>query len=238
MRLIWTYKTDVFPENSDRYNIIRGYYVKSFELAKKLDYTTELWSNKSDFLDLVDVHKVVGLPAPLFWDALKIEPFRNRNTDFINVDPDVFLHKKMDIPSSSVVFDGFEKGRSYNLLYKDSIDKLTELGVKDVIPEWETDIKEITCVGVLGFNDLDFQQLFVERYDAITQFVNTHQDHFILKRCTTVAMQYLLTVLIKHHKIDYTYFSKKLGEPNEFYTHMIGKNKFNSTAITKKQSLI
>jgi hypothetical protein len=238
MKLVWTYKTDVYPEHSDRYNIIRGYYNKSFDLGKQVGYETELWSNREDFVDLVDNHKVVPLPIPLFWDALKIEPFRNYNTGFLNIDPDIFFHKKLILPNTSIVFDGFEKGRGYNLLYKESIDKLTELGVKEFIPEWKPDIKEICCVGVLAFNDVNFQQLFVERYDTITNFVNKHKEHFDLKRCTTVAMQYLLTTLIDYYKVDYTYFSKKLGERNEFYTHMIGKSKFTSTRITQKQSLI
>lgn len=226
MKLIYTYK-DFIHNDVEKREIILEYYKKSISRAKSLGYEIELYTNHEVLTNLVD--KVYWVNQDyIFWDAYKFIPLEERDDDFLLIDGDVFMHKKLpELNQHDFYFDTFEIGeKNYSNIYKKNVDILTELGIGDFIEEWKPDVKKITCCGILYFNDKKFQKLYLDKWKIFYKFVEENEGKVSYQHCTAIGAQYLLTLLMEYHNKSYHYFSSQLKEMNEYYIHYAGKDKF------------
>lgn len=226
MRLIYTYNKFVHSDLAKK-EIIKRYYIKSFESARKLNYSIELYTNDSTLEKYVDVCNLSTDDGFLFWDSFKFIPIKKDYSDYIIIDGDVFLTNSIQVDNFvDVGFDTFEYNQ-WESLYKKDIDKLTELGISEHIPEWSNQRIPIANCGILYFNDKKFQSIYYDRWDKLHRFVYNNQSKFNVSKCTAIAAQYLLTILINYYNKTYKTYSSNVGVPNEYYTHHAGKKKFN-----------
>lgn len=231
MNLVWTYK-DFIHNDLEKRQKITTFYKTSITKAKKLNYLTEIYTNHTEFDTLIDISHFTNHES-LFWDEFKFIPLANRYDDYILIDGDVFIHKKFPkLDKYDVYFDTFETGRrNYETIYKEEVDKLDSLGIGQVIEEWETDVYDIACCGILYFKDKEFQKLYYTKWKIFRDFVSDNIKYLRANYCTVVGAQYLLTLLIKYHNKSHYYFTNKLREPCEYYVHHAGKEKFSNEKL-------
>lgn len=234
MKLAWAYncKTSLTRGIQDS---ITFYFIDSINRAKKLGYYTEIYTNSSEFNLVAD--KVINVPDDYYnqmWDSFKFFALSHIDNNTVLIDGDVFLHNSLPkLDTQDLYFDTFEIG-NWNPVYQETVNKLTELNISKIIPEWENKAQPIINVGLLYFNNIKLKNNYLDRWFKCYDFCIKHKD-INLSKATAVAAQYLLTLLSK----DYTtkYFSNKLNETNDYYTHHSGRVK-HKNQIKIKNTLI
>lgn len=222
MNLIYTFDKNV---NTDlnKINVLKSYYINSIISAKNLGYTIELYSNCDWFDNLVNVkHDVFN--EFVFWDAFKTIPL-NRNDDYMLVDGDVIFHNKLPELNNSidVYFDGWE---SWLDIYDECVNELDTLGISDFIPEWKVKKQRVMNIGTLKINNTQLKELYLDRWFKLYEFCKVNKDTIkTFDLCCTITSQYLLTIL--SDGLNVHNFSNRLRTPNEYYTHYVGKEKYN-----------
>jgi hypothetical protein len=203
--------------------VLKSYYTNSINSAKKLGYTTELYSNCEWFDSLIDIkHNVTD--EFVFWDAFKTIPLI-RTDDYMLVDGDVLFHNKLPELDKSVdvYFDGWE---SWLSIYDDCVNELDELGVLDIIPEWRAQKQRVMNIGTLKINNNELRELYLDRWFKLYEFCKVRKDSIkTFELCCTITSQYLLTLLSDGFNTHN--FSNRLRTPNNYYTHYVGKEKYN-----------
>jgi len=229
MVIVYTFDSTV-NKDEDKNIVLKNYYLESINRVKKLGYTVEMYTNCDWFTTVVDkVH--IRKRSSLLWDSYKFIPLLERKDNFILLDGDVFLDDKVNLSSiHDVLFDTYETG-NWNLLYARSVNKLTELGIEKVIPEWKAIPQEVMSCGFLYFNDINFRELYADRWIKAEKFITEHKQDLDLYTCTATAAQYLLTILCNHYSKTRHHYSESLGIPNPFYTHHAGKDKYKGHSI-------
>jgi hypothetical protein len=222
MNLIYTFDKTVNTD-SHKIDVLKSYYTNSINSAKLLGYKTELYSNCDWFDDLVDIKHIVT-DEFVFWDAFKTIPL-NRNDDYILVDGDVIFHNRLPKLDDSVdvYFDGWE---SWLSIYDDCVNELDGLGISDIIPEWKVKKQRVMNIGTLKINNHKLKELYLDRWFKLYEFCKVRKNSLsTFDLCCTITSQYLLTILSDGFN---TYnFSNRLRTPNEYYTHYVGKEKYN-----------
>lgn len=226
------YGFDVTHMKSDDVHIYITMHETSSKMARKLGYTTELYTNSNIFDGYFDlIHKISD--SYIFWDSYKVLPYLLRNDDYMVIDYDVFIYKKIIFDKDvDFYFDTFESWKYYN----EPIKILTDLGIGSVIPEWNSNKQKVMNTGILYFRNRDFRKLYYERYISFYNFCK--QNIEVLKKYTpfqmfgTIAEQYLLTILSEYYNMRHHNFSKLPRVKNNFYHHNPGKEKFSKTINT------
>lgn len=224
MVIVYTFDSTVNIDK-DKNLAIKNYYLESIGRAKKVGYTVEMYTNCDWFNTVVD-RVYIRERKSLLWDSYKFIPLLERKDNFILLDGDVFLDKQINLsPIHDVIFDTYETG-NWNILYSRTVNKLTELGVDKVVPEWKALPQEVMSCGLLYFNDTEFKDLYVDRWYKIEKFIEENKNEIDLYTATATAAQYLLTILSNYYSKTRHYYSESIGIPNEFYIHHAGKGKY------------
>lgn len=230
MKLAWAYNCQTkLPRNIQ--DNITYYFINSINKAKKLGYYTKIYTNSSKFNLIAD--KVIRVPNNYYtqsWDSFKIFALSHMDNNTTLIDGDVFLHKPLPkLNTQELYFDTFETN-NWNLIYKETVDKLTNLNIQEIIPEWENTPQPIINTGLIFFNNIELKTKYLDRWFKFYNFCNKHKN-LNLSKLTPVGAQYLLTLLSKGHTIKY--FSKKLNEVNDYYVHHSGGAKYKNKIQTK-----
>lgn len=229
MVIVYTLDSKVNIDKNKR-SIIYQYYKESITRAKKLGYQVEIYTNDMYFQKYVDKLHFIERDS-ILWDSYKFIALSKRSDNFILLDGDVFLDSKVELQKGyDVLFDTYEVG-NWNLLYSKEVRKLTQLDVHTIIPEWTNTPQKVMSCGFLYFNDLNFRQIYLDRWLKLEEFITNNQTDLDTYKSTAVAAQYLLTVLVNYYNISVYYYSKDLGIPNQFYTHHAGKGKYSSNLV-------
>lgn len=234
MNLIYTFDKNVYKDDLHKFNVIKSYYINSINSAKKLKYKTEIYTNTHIFDEYVDISHNISNTFT-FWDGFKTLPLLD-NTNGILVDGDILFNSKMPefINDVDLYFDGWE---SWLDLYSKCVNELTDLGIKDVIPEWENIPQKVINIGLLKINNSELKELYLDRWYRMYRFCNNNKhnmEYFYM--CCTIASQYLLTILSKKYNIKN--LSNRLGKPNGYYTHYVGQQKYNSSPLSITKTII
>ena len=222
MNLIYTFDKNVNTD-SHKLNVLNSYYRNSIQSAKKLGYTIELYSNCDWFDSIVDIKHNVTYDF-VFWDAFKTIPL-HRNDEYILVDGDVIFHNRLPELNNSIdiYFDGWE---SWLNIYDECVNELNELGVSNIIPEWKVKKQRVMNIGTLKINNQSLKDLYLDRWFKLYEFCKIRKDEIkTFDLCCTITSQYLLTLLSDGFNIHN--FSDRLRIPNSYYTHYVGKEKYN-----------
>lgn len=223
MKLIWTYNKNADSHTSSITNL-KNYYKRSIWDAKHFGHTTEMYSNDLDFKEHVDVFHYVDREA-MFWDEYKMVPLSREDEEIVLVDGDIVWHQKFKLNRNvDVVFDCYETD-NWNVVYKEDVDKLSQLGIRDIIPEWDGKRRAVMNTGILGFNNKVLQRLYVDSYAKFTEVINSHRDKVNVNKCTWIGAQYLLTTIVDNRGYSSYSYSTKIGENNGLYTHHVGSIK-------------
>ncbi len=234
MNLIYTFDKNVHKNDSHKFDVIKSYYINSINSAKKLGYTTQIYTNSEIFNDYVDIVNNISNEFT-FWDGFKTLPLLDE-TDGLLVDGDILFHSKMPDFTDDVdlYFDGWE---SWLDLYSECIKELTELGISNIIPEWDSTPKRIINIGILKINNNELKDLYLDRWYKMYKFCNDNKSKMkYFYMCCTITSQYLLTLLSKDYNIKN--ISNRLGKSNGYYTHFVGQQKYKSNPISIEKSII
>ncbi len=234
MNLIYTFDKNVHKNDSHKFDVIKSYYINSINSAKKLGYTTQIYTNSEIFNDYVDIVNNISNEFT-FWDGFKTLPLLDE-TDGLLVDGDILFHSKMPDFTDDVdlYFDGWE---SWLDLYSECINELTELGISNIIPEWDSIPKRIINIGILKINNNELKDLYLDRWYKMYKFCNDNKSKMkYFYMCCTITSQYLLTLLSKDYNIKN--ISNRLGKSNGYYTHFVGQQKYKSNPISIEKSII
>lgn len=234
MNLIYTFDVTVNEHSKHKMEVLKNLYINSILSAKKLGYTTEIYTNCNWFDAYVDIKHIV-LEKFEFWDIFKIIPL-NRTDDYILVDGDILFHNRFPILDNSVdmYFDGWE---SWITLYDDGVKELCEMGLDKVIPEWKYEPQRVINIGILRIHNNELKKIYLDRWNTMHEFCKTYKNKFkYFDIYGTLASQYLLTLLSKDYNIKH--ISNRLGINNGHYTHFVGSKKYKSNPISIQKTLL
>lgn len=236
MRLVWTYNGNpVTLDKSDYKTIVRiNYYITSISIAKRMGYKTVMYCDKFSFKyfhTLVDEIYVLPQYDTPFWDVYKIDVLERESGDYCLIDGDILLHDKLPELTADLTIDCFEI-KTFKNYYKPTIDLLTELGIKEVVPEWENREQNMINHGIMCFRNDTFKHLYLERWKSYGEFINKNRDKIEDMTYASLASQYVLVVLMNANpQWKVQNLSNKLGKPNEYYTHFAGDMKFDNPKV-------
>lgn len=251
MKLVWTYDSEVRTRVSDasgwdvgyvknRKMIQLNYYIHSITKAKEFGYYTIIYCNDLSakyFEGLCDEVIVIGkYENTLLWDGIKTYPMEFRNDEFCLIDGDIILHKPLPEFKRDIVFDVLEAG-NWETDYEETVLKLDEMGIGDLIPEWSPERTLVTGSGFMYLKNKEFRDLYVSRWKTLNKFVSDNSNVIDTLQATIIAGQLLFTLLIKYHGYEYDTMSKHMDDNNSYYTHFFGGRKFKHP-ITKYNAYI
>ena len=251
--LVWSYDKNV---RTDKYlGKTIDFYKASIRKAKNLGYKTVIYTNSHIFDDLVDeVHHRNN--EYIFWDGFKFIPLLERDDDFCLIDGDLLLNKRLPIENmdADIIFDVTER-RKYSWYYQTGVRLLDTLDIQTIIPEWTIAKVPIFNCGLLRITNKEFRELYVDRWKTLHDYCAERMDVFSNKHLnklsktrneylgtlTTIAAQYLLTILAHQYNMSWSGIRKDEKIPVcPYYIHYVGANKFSDdiTGLTEKKSKI
>ena len=234
--LVFTFDETLFKESKPaKYRQLLRFYKQALTKAKNLKYNIEIYTNSDKFNDVADKVHIVKDNKYKFWDSFKFIPLKERSDDYLLCDGDILFHDRISINyAKDVLFDAWEIA-NWSLVYSEDINKLTELGVKEVIPEWVNLRQQVMNCGILKFNDNEFKNVYIEKWETLHDFCLQHEDKLNFKKCTAIAAQYLLTILCNYYQATRYNYSTTLRLSNPFYVHYAGTAKFQGNPTAMKE---
>lgn len=238
-KLIWTYNphitSELFPNinQSDRTTMYINYYRLSMYSALKLGYECILYTTHlhlSHFQDLnIEIILIDNIDSKLF-DFIKIKVLESRTDEYILIDGDLILNKKLTLqPNIPVLYD-FLEIKSWDMIYSESVNTLNRLGIQKSIKEWTGNRRShIMNCGLLHFKDKEFKDLYVKKWYFLDKFIKENIEISQQINYSATAAQYLLTELIEFYEIK-SISIKKISGSNS-YTHYYGDSKFKNPIV-------
>ena len=211
-----------------KYRQLIRFYRTAIQKAKQLNYEVELYSNSEIFEKDVDILHWVDADEfnYEFWDSFKFKVLEERYDDYLLCDGDILFHDRINIdPSADIIFDAWETF-NWNDVYKEEVQKLTDLGIQSIIPEWINLTQHVMNCGILKFQNHELQKIYVDRWKKVHNFALQHKDKLNFHKCTCVAAQYLLTILSNYYNAKRVNYSTELRIANPFYVHFAGNAKY------------
>lgn len=233
MKLIWTYDGTVGKlDNTNKKRIILiNYYILSITKAKKLGYHTIIYvtPESKDIFDGVanEIIIVEQKYNTKLWDYLKIYVLNNRNDNFILIDGDVILNKKLPEVTEDILFDTYEIP-NWEFEYYDTIKQFLDLGIKNKVDYWSLEKRPVMNLGILYIKNEKLKNEYILKWNIINDWMNTLDTNVVLNldRATMVVSQFLITLISDYWGLSRKYITNHIGDENEYYTHYCGNIKF------------
>ena len=233
MSLIWTYNGDAVLNkiNDSRRITLINYYILSITEAKNLGYHTIIYTNTNSikyFEGLVDeIIELNNYHSSLQWDSFKVNVLETRDDDFCLIDGDLILKKVLPDLDEGIMFDTYELG-NWKKEYENTINQFTQLGIRDLVKEWDDVFTPIINTGILRFKSRDFKDLYVQRWKMCDKWISqmNRKNKIDMDSASLVGGQYLLTIMANYHNINKMNINEQMGENGTFYMHYFGENKF------------
>jgi hypothetical protein len=228
--------------------LLINHYLFSIESAKKLGYSTKIYTNTDSielFKNVVDEVIVIDdyENSPLF-DSFKIKVLEDETGEYFLIDGDVILHSKLPNLKYDLLFDTYETNNW--VIYSKTIEKLTNFGLKNEINEWNSTKTNIFNCGILKFNNEEFKNIYIEKWKKYNQFILNNLDEIWdndnnvkwfdsnINNITSVGAQYLLTILSSYYDIKSTFLQEKLQVKGKYYCHYSGNIKYENSIVPDK----
>jgi len=232
MRLVWTYKSNPLhiKETEKDKTIIRiNYYILSILKAKEFGYKTIIYTDSFSekyFKDIVDeMHIIEGYDYEILWDDFKIVAMERETDDYALIDGDIILHSKLPLLTEELYVDAFEFG-SWKNDYENTVIELTNLGIKNILPEWSNKKLPIMNNGFLHIKNKNFLETYIDRWKKYGQFVSDNKDKLTDKNSASFTSQLLLSLLCEVFNIKPISMSDGFSKKGKYYTHYVGHTKF------------
>jgi hypothetical protein len=240
MKLVWTYNilAKVGNKTEERKTILINYYIISIQEAKKLGYYCVMYTDSFSvkyFENLVDeIHVFDNYENSVQWDCYKIKVLEDRDDDFCLIDGDVILQSKLPEFKADVVFDTYEVA-NWKIEYEPVIKQFTELGIGDILEEWDDTKKYVFSCGILYFKDNKYKKLYVQQWKKYNNFLNEKlKDNKIdIDVATMVGGQYLVTLIANHNNLSTSYLTTLLGNDGPYYKHHCGIMKYDRPIVPR-----
>lgn len=238
-KLVWTYNphitSELFPDinESERTMMYINYYRLSIHNAIELGYECILYTTHFHldyFQDLnIEIILVDSIDSKLF-DFIKIKVLESRTDEYILIDGDLILNKRLKVdPNSNVSYD-FLEIKSWDMIYLDSVNSLTDLNLSQYIKEWTGKRRShITNCGLLYFGDTQFKELYISKWNFVDNFIKDNVEISQQINYSATAAQYLLTELIEYYDIKSSSF-KEISD-GDTYKHYYGDSKFKNPIV-------
>ena len=257
MRLIWTYDYGVFVDELANRNkiILLNLYTMSIQSAKRLGYHTIMYCTKNSisyFEGLADELHIVEnkLNTPLY-DYIKFQVLAEQeDDDYYLIDGDLILNFPLPIPTSDITFDAYENHFTdtgyFSEDYEEVVNGLTDLGLSNVIIEWNNPKMFVINCGILNIKGKENRKLYIDRWQSYNSFVMNNISKLPIKNLTNIGAQYLLTLIRDYHNWSYTKMEYGFGRKGYYYTHYAGDGKYTNPIVpsnyitpnTKQKELI
>lgn len=232
MKLVWTYdSTSKDLTETERITLL-NYYILSINSAKKLGYHTTMVCNQNDigFWDsYVDEVQYCNLHSPL-WDSFKMYVLLSFRGDYCLIDGDVILHNNLPPIETDIAFDSYEI-LNWTNEYQPTIDTLTDLGIKEIIPYWNNKRIAIMNCGILKINNTMAKILYLIDWKGFNQFIIDNIKYIDTKYATGVGAQYLLSLIVNEYNLSTTNLTDNLGDYGKYYQHHYGSQKYTSPIV-------
>lgn len=236
-KLIYTFHQNITKEfyknvdfNTKFLTYIHSYRI-SIDNAIKLGYDCELYCDadtKQLFSDLDIKINIIDTDINGLFDNVKSYVYTKRDDDFILIDGDLFLMKRLPEIESDVLIEKHEP--IYNIIYKDTVEYLNKINVNKVVKEWVGNPREnIVNTGLLYIKNKEIKDIYVKRcFDLQKYIIDNYDDRF--KYHATCA-QYLLSEIIDYYDLKCLDF-KNQSNSNAYY-HLVGSDKFKDLDFTR-----
>lgn len=234
MKLIWTYDSNSKLLTEEERIILVNYYILSITSAKKLGYHTIMVCNESEnkFWKKYVVETCIcdSYENSPLWDSFKMRGLELLSYNDYLIDGDVILHNKIPENRNDIIFDSYEI-LNWSNEYQPTINKLTELGIGNVIRIWDTKRIPIMNCGVLSINNIMLRLMYLTQWKKFNQFVIDNINEIDTKYATAVGAQYLLTLIANSYNGSSTKLTENLGDRGEYYQHYYGSQKYTSPIV-------
>jgi hypothetical protein len=169
-------------------------------------------------------------------DSFKIKVLEERDDDFCLIDGDVILKNKLPNLESVIMFDTYEIG-NWNKEYKSTVNKLSNLGIVNIIPFWEGKRLNVINCGLLKISDRNLKESYVKFWKKYNNWIKDkfENNSLNLYSVTMVGAQYLLTLIVEYKSIKGTCLNKTMGEIGSYYTHYFGDIKYKTPIVPTDQ---
>lgn len=234
MRLIWTYDSKSKVLTEEERIILLNYYILSITSAKKLGYHTVMVCNENETnfwkKYVVDTKPCDSYENSPLWDSFKIRGLELMAYNDYLIDGDVILHNSLPSNQSDIVFDSYEI-LNWKNEYEPTVDKLTELGIGDVIHIWDNKRIPIINCGILSINNIMIRRMYMNTWKKFNQFIIDNINEIDTKYATAVGAQYLLSLIVNSYNSSYTKLTENLGDYGDYYKHHYGYQKYTSPIV-------
>ena len=237
MRLIWTFDSGVFVDDlaNTKKNILINYYIFSIGRAKTLGYTTTMYCDENSLLyfdglcDNIIIAKN-KYNSPLY-DYMKIQVLEDQiDDDYCLIDGDLILNFRLPNFKSEITFDAYEvhfnNTENWSKDYEETVNKLTELGISEYIPEWTVSRGYVINCGILSIKPQKNRNLYIKSWINYNNFIKKNIDKLNMRNLTNIGAQYLLTILRDYHNLSSEQMSEGFGKKGYYYTHDAGNTKY------------
>lgn len=240
MKLVWTYNilAKVGNKTEEKKTILINYYILSIQSAKKLGYYCVIYTDSYSalyFKDIVDeIHICDHYENSVQWDCYKILALEDRNDDFCLIDGDVILKAKLPEFTQDVVFDTFEVS-NWKLEYEPVVNQFSQLGISDVLEEWDAKRQPVFSCGLLYFKDDKYRKIYVSLWKKYNNFLNEmlKNNTIDIDVATMVGGQYLVTLIANHYSLTRNALHPMLGHDGDTYKHHCGTMKYDHPLVPK-----
>lgn len=175
------------------------------------------------------------------WMKSKIHALEVQDKPFIHLDTDVFITKKIDFKFNQCIIERREG--QYGFHYRKQVEFFSKHASH--LSHWHNDLGYSFNCGIIGFNDMDLKNKFINAYYELEEIYTKHRSSFLpLKQIgyepCIVIEQYNLACLLAYNNIKPTKLlngttikkqseiSKKIG-----YNHLYGISKYQKNIVSE-----
>lgn len=231
--VVYTYKRLDYNVYSKEVNQ-KEWIIKSIDSAKKLNYSTELYTNDEEFSEGLKLDKVHFIDDDYqIWDSFKLWVLENRkDSDYFLSDNDIIYNKRLNFNNVDIHFDGVET-QNWEWVYKSIFKYLKSKSLCSNIPFWSYDRQPVYNVGILRIINDKLKNDYIYYWKKLYSDLEPHLSKINTPFITAVITQYLLTLLVNQEPYTLQYFTKDGGWPynNDYYNHYPGFIKFKNLSL-------
>ncbi|REG99099.1 DUF6734 family protein [Flavobacterium aquicola] len=243
------YSLDVLPIINNRWNAGNKLKETIYMSALSILYS-HLWYKDIEFyVDEIAYKYLYMLPCRVtkvpnnddleLWMKSKIHAINKQIKPFVHLDTDIFIKKKIHFNFNKVIVERSDD--EYYGHYKNQLPFFNQY--TQHLDYWHEDVGNCFNCGILGFNDLEIRNQFVNAYYELEAiYIKNRESYLPYKRqgyepCVVIE-QYMLASFLKHkgvipnlllyqqNMIDQSNHADKIG-----YSHIYGKKKYTKNIV-------